>query len=331
MRFWRRGNLPVLFFLVVAVWIAARLPAADENAPKSPAIQSAEPAKPEAPPPRNRREIETILNAGTSNSAPSRTELAKLRPLKIVLLAGKKDHGVGEHDYPTWQEHWKTLLAKLPAVTVDTAFGWPSEPQWRDADLVIAYYWNHDWTDEQLRQLDEYLHRGGGLVHLHAASIHDHDGDVLAKRLGLAFEQPKMKWRHGPVELKIAANSAEPITHGLPDSIHFYDEAYWLTSGGTSRVHILATSDEDGQPRPMLWTFEPGKDEGGKGRVACHVMGHYMWSFDDPLFRLLILRSAAWAAGEPIERFQSVATDGVRMSEEAADNAKSVRTIQRDP
>lgn len=294
--------------------------AADRSADKTTGDTSAniEPLKPQPPPLRTHREVEAAL--GRANQLPpvagAENQNQALRRLKIVLLASKKDHGPGEHDYPAWQSKWQTMLAKLPAVTIDTAFGWPSDEQWHDANLVICYYWNHQWSEEQLRQLDEFLARGGGLVNIHAASIHDRDAEVLAPRFGLAFQQPIMKWRHGPVQLKIEASPDEPITHGLPRTVDFYDESYWMATGDKSKVQILATTNEDGQSWPMLWTFEPGKQEGGRGRVVCCVMGHYMWTFDDPLFRLLILRSAAWAAGEPATRFQELATDNVRLIED---------------
>ena len=317
----RRLLLPLLIASTAAFWSVDRLPAADSQAPAAdlkdgvPSAKTAVP-KPEPPPPRTRREVEAVLGIKNQSPQPVGEETQKqrsLRPLKIVLLAGKKDHGPGEHDYPAWQTKWQPMLARLPAVTVDIAYGWPSEQQWRDANLVVAYYWNHEWSDEQFRQLDDFLVRGGGLVHLHAASIHDHDAEPLARRLGLAFQQPIMKWRHGPVHLKIEAQAEEPITHGLPRTIDFTDESYWLATGDKSKVQILATTDEEDKSWPMLWTFEPNKNEGGKGRVVCCVMGHYMWTFDDPLFRLLLLRSAAWAAGEPAGRFQELATYNVRL------------------
>ena len=46
----------------------------------------------------------------------------------------------------------------------------------------------------------------------------------------------------------------------------------------------------DGQARPMAWTFERGR-----GRVFASVPGHYFWTLDDPLWRLLCLRGMAWA------------------------------------
>jgi type 1 glutamine amidotransferase len=64
-------------------------------------------------------------------------------------------------------------------------------------------------------------------------------------------------------------------------------------------------------PVPVFWTHEPA----GGGRAFVCVFGHYMWTFDDPLFRLLLLRGMAWAAGEPASRFDPLALDGVTMSE----------------
>ena len=30
--------------------------------------------------------------------------------------------------------------------------------------------------------------------------------------------------------------------------------------------------------------------------------GHYSWTFDDPLLRILLLRGIAWTANEPLKR-----------------------------
>jgi putative heme-binding domain-containing protein len=51
------------------------------------------------PPPRSMDEVEAVL-AG----APAEVST---QPLRIVLVAGRKDHGPGEHDYPAWQSVWQ--------------------------------------------------------------------------------------------------------------------------------------------------------------------------------------------------------------------------------
>ena len=49
------------------------------------------------------------------------------------------------------------------------------------------------------------------------------------------------------------------------------------------------------------------------GRVFCTTLFHYTWTVDDPLARIVLLRGMAWAAGEPLDRFQSLSTENARM------------------
>ena len=275
---------------------------------------SAKKAEPTPPQVRTRSEIERVLGTTAKNSATSKGT-KDLRQLHVLLLDAKKDHGPGEHDYPAWKKKWETLFGKLEKVTVDTGYEWPSDEQLEKTDVMICYYWNHDWSPARYRALDTYLKRGGGLVMIHSATIADRAAEQLAGRLGLAFQPNRMKYRHGELDLKIEA-ADHPITRGLPPSIHFHDESYWPPLGDPKEVNVLATTVEEDKAWPILWTHEPDKDEGGKGRVFCSVLGHYSWTFDDPLFRILILRGAAWAAREPVQRFDSLAIDDVKLKGE---------------
>jgi type 1 glutamine amidotransferase len=88
------------------------------------------------------------------------------------------------------------------------------------------------------------------------------------------------------------------------------DESYWPHVGDVSKVTVLATQTEAGEDRPMAWTFERGK-----GRVFCTILGHYSWTLDDPLARLLILRGMAWAAGQPVGRLEALALHEVELKD----------------
>jgi type 1 glutamine amidotransferase len=88
-----------------------------------------------------------------------------------------------------------------------------------------------------------------------------------------------------------------------------YDESYWLLTGNVENVTLLATSEEDGAPQPQVWAYE-----NGAGRVFVSIPGHYSWTFDDPLFRVLLLRGIAWTAGESVDRFNELASPGARMA-----------------
>jgi type 1 glutamine amidotransferase len=61
---------------------------------------------------------------------------------------------------------------------------------------------------------------------------------------------------------------------------------------------------------PLIWNRQAGK-----GRVHVNILGHYNWTFNDPLFRVLLLRGIASAGGVKIDRFDDLATVDVAMKE----------------
>ena len=290
----------------------------------------------EAPKPRSRSEVEAVLA-----KAPKPPARRKLRELNVVLVAFKKDHGPNEHDYPLWQKRWAVLLggkkagqekqvnlygpvpkeqkkalAGAPKVQVSTAYGWPSAEQFKKADL-IAMFCYVQWDEQKLKQMQEFLSRGGGVVIMHPAVIVQKDkdnniSDQLAKLIGLAWEQDATRWRHGHMNLKITAPN-HPICTGLPETIRVIDEPYWPLKGDLSKITTLVTSDEtvskdseQTKPEPMFYISEYGK-----GRIFNCILGHYTWTFDDPYFRILMLRGMAWAAGESPYRFDQLVLRGI--------------------
>jgi putative heme-binding domain-containing protein len=271
-----------------------------------------EPAKLErrdAPPPRRREEVDRVLSA--SSATPSHGTPQSTRRLHIALVAGPKDHGPGEHDYPLWQSRWSKLLALAPNVEVSTSQVWPSREQLDNAHVIVFFSANPGWNADRAADLDAFLGRGGGLVYLHFAVNGGKAVESLADRIGLAAHGG-IKYRHGPLTLRFP-DAEHPITRGfgkLPglEQVDFVDESYWNMPGDPGRIHTLATAVEEDRPRPLLWTLEHGK-----GRVFVNILGHYNWTFDDPLFRILLLRGMAWTAGEPADRMTELATIGARI------------------
>jgi putative heme-binding domain-containing protein len=257
-----------------------------------------------APPARTRAEIEAVLGGGVASDAASAP--AQLKPLNILLVWGPKDHGPSEHDYPAWQERWTTLLGLADGVTVDSAEKWPTPAQWDAADVAVFYSANPAWGADKTKDVDRFLARGGGIVVLHAA-VHGRDHvEAWADRIGLAWRDGFSKFRHGALELSIR-DTAHPIMRGF-ERIRFVDESYWNLIGDPSRIKVLADTPEEGKPRPMVWIREHEK-----GRVVANLLGHYTWTFDDPLFRIMLLRSICWSAREPADRLSGLATIGARM------------------
>src|SRR5260221_515244 len=102
----------------------------------------------------------------------------------------------------------------------------------------------------------------------------------------------------------VAGPASHPVARNF-GRLKLVDESYWELTGELPPERVLATQEEAGSPRPLFWTVEPGK-----GRVFVSIPGHSSWTFDDPLFRLLLLRGVAWAAKEPVDRFNPLVWPG---------------------
>ncbi len=252
-----------------------------------------------APPIRSQAELAAVL----AGSMPLTKEL---RSLNIILVAGKKDHGPGEHDYPAWQIQWSQLLAAAPNVNVSAAWDFPSEEQMSAADVVI-FFQKGAWNDARAKQLDAYLARGGGAVYIHWAVNGDDRVAEFSTRIGLASKGGSIRYRHGPLTLNMH-NTDHPIMRNI-DQLNLYDESYWQLTGEVKNVTLFGTSTEDGEATPQVWAYEKGS-----GRVFVSIPGHYSWTFDDPIFRVLLFRGIAWTAKEPVDRFNELVPLGARLA-----------------
>jgi putative heme-binding domain-containing protein len=252
------------------------------------------------PKPRSTAEVKAIL-AGAPNP-PEKT-----RPIRIVLVAGPKDHGPGEHDYPAWQKAWSELMGAADKVEVVAAWEWPANEEFQKADAMV-FFQRGSWDAKRSADLDAFLERGGGAVYIHWAVDGQKDSPGFAKRIGLAWGNGS-KFRHGPVELIFDRETKHPIARNF-EKLSLVDESYWDLTGELPKGRIIATAVEDKHPRPLFWSLEQGR-----GRVFVSIPGHYSWSFDDPLFRLILLRGIAWTAREPVDRFNDLVWPGADVTE----------------
>jgi putative heme-binding domain-containing protein len=255
------------------------------------------------PPPRRLADVEAVLAGSSPVDSP--------RPLQVVLVGGAKDHGPGEHDYPAWKVMWQQLLELADGVQVATAEDWPSAEQLKSADALV-FFQKGEWTPERARDLDAFLARGGGVSYIHYAVDGGNDAPGFAERIGLAWMGGRSKFRHGPLDVNFTAGKEHPIGRNF-DQVHFYDESYWQPYGDPEQINLLATCVEEGAEQPLFWT----REQGG-GRVFVSIPGHYSWTFDDPLFRIMLLRGLAWTAKEPVDRFNELVLPGARVRQPAA-------------
>lgn len=273
---------------------------------------------------------------------PAWDTAASYPPLNIVLVWGERDSGrpLTDHNWPQFATEWESLLAKAPGVKVSRAYYYPSAQQWAEADVIVLYLrthtfrveapadlpsppaaGSHTWGAGQFSTLDAYLQGGGGLVIMHSATYPDVSYEnEWVKRAGLAWKQGATTFREGNLIVrKEAAAASHPILAGIPDTLHFLDETYFpmmKTPDSLSfPVNVLASSIEtfNGQaaPYPTLWTFSP---PGKPGKVYGFMMGHLNASFNDPLFRGLLMRGMAWVGDTEFSRFRPAVYSGASYS-----------------
>ena len=266
--------------------------------------------RPGAPPPRTQEEVERVLaGAPTADGNPQH--------MQVVLVAGVKDHGVGEHDYPAWLRAWKVLFEAAENVTVVTAMDWPEPETFATADAIV-FYQQGKWNEQRARDIDKFLRRGGGVSYIHYAVDGGTDAAGFAERIGLAWKGGGSRFRHGALD--VLFNSNHPITRNV-NRLQLEDESYWQLVGNPQRIEILGSGREDKTMQPLIWCHEP---QGG--RVFVSIPGHYSWTFDDPLFRILLLRGIAWTAHQPVDRFNELICLGAAIRGETTGESSSSKT-----
>lgn len=260
---------------------------------------------------RSKEAVEKIIGPVT-RAAPS-------RDLHIVWVWGiDKLHEKETHEYAWVMDRYvNQLLPRIPRVTVTPSMYFPKKALWEKADLVVFYFWSREKWDYRL--VDDFQKRGGGLIFIHMALMQG-SGEALSKRIGLAWDLKQNGTRWGvlpsPVTLTDAA-AESPIFKGFPKTFELADEFYWQLRGDPSRVTALVTApagpaianrplpgppekkDLDGIKWPVMWTTEVGR-----GRVFCSGAGHNYFTFNDPYFRIILLRAMAWTMRESFEPFK---------------------------
>ena len=97
---------------------------------------------------------------------------AKLnKEVRILWLSGPEDHGGGEHDYIRVKELFVPMLKSISHITVEEAFGFPTQEQFDAADVLIQYLHLPDLRDEQFKMFRNFVNRGGGVLSIHESCI----------------------------------------------------------------------------------------------------------------------------------------------------------------
>jgi uncharacterized protein len=163
-------------------------------------------------------------------------------------------------------------------------------------DAVFNHFKNYEnripTTAPLWKNLEQYIHNGGGLViaHFGCGAMQEWNGYVnIAGRVW----DPNLRGHdpYGEFLVRIL-QTGHPVTKGIPD-FTTTDELYTCLAGN-AKIDVLAeaTSKVDQSVHPMAFVITPGK-----GRVFHSPLGHNLGALKAQGVRDLYLNATRWAAG----------------------------------
>jgi type 1 glutamine amidotransferase len=261
-------------------------------------------------------DIVTPVTQPTSGGNPVR---------KIVLIAGKKSHGIGAHEYEKGCRLIKACLDSSPNVkgieTIVVTDGWPADEKVFDnADAIFLFCDGSDHgedrhpllKDDRLQKLGKLMDRGVGLAILHYTIFvpTNHGGKEFQKWLGGYFDydsagpspdNDRTKWYS---QLGEAETTTTPVTKDHPI---LRGVTPWTTR--TENYWKIRFLDNDPRLTPLM-TFDPVKvdppvreslvawcvqrEDGGRGFAYTEGHFHSHWEIDS--FRKFMLNGLLWIA-----------------------------------
>lgn len=234
----------------------------------------------------------------------------------VLLLAGPKSHGPGQHEHPAGCEllanHLNTSGLDLKA---EVSLGWPQDAsKVEQADTLVLYSDGEDAhvAKGHLDALRKHHAAGKGLVVLHYA-LEPADAAMAAflnEAIGGHFE---VNWSVNPIwTMKDPLIASHPVTNGVKPfeaeeefyfHIRFRDGAVPLFRALPPESSLGADGPRSGnpeirkklglkEPQTLAWCVENPNGSRGFGFTGGHFHTH--WNQDG--FRRLVLNAITWTA-----------------------------------
>ena len=234
---------------------------------------------------------------------------------RIAMIAGKKSHGPGEHDYKKALQLLAAELNKrVDFVDVRVHFdGWPTDEETlKDVDTIVYYSDGSDRKEldhplmyaGRLELFDKLMKRGVGLVAIHYSVFvpKDKAGGKFLNWIGGYFDyetgDTPNKW-YSKIETRdykvFPATPQHPISKGI-EPFTLKEEFYFKMRfpEDKSKLTPIATFDPEKKDweKVVGWAIE--RPDGGRG--FGYTGGHYYVNFENPVMQKLLLNAILWTA-----------------------------------
>jgi len=170
--------------------------------------------------------------------------------------------------------------------------------RWRmiqnDKYIPFRDEWAMELSETGRQSLHDHVHKGGGLLGMHTASICFDTWPEWKDLLGVMWH-----WNRSfhpeiaDINVEIA-DGAHPIVKGL-QGFELFDEIYHHLAPADDAPGLLFAKADEGR-QPLMWARDVGK-----GRVVYDSLGHDASSIAHPTHARILQRSVLWALGRDAE------------------------------
>lgn len=253
--------------------------------------------------------------------------------VKIVLVAGHKSHGPGEHEFFAGCSVLMKLLQQNAGVfPVMARDDWPKNPKTFEGAKSLVFFMDggdgHPIIQpDHMKEVQRLLDSGAGFVNIHyAVEYPKKEGEQILSWLGGYYETGYSTNPHWKADIKTLPD--HPITRGVqPFSIQ--DEWYYNIrfepdmKGVTPILKAIPPDSTRGTPEAkkhpgreeiLAWAFERANG----GRSFGFTGAHFHENWGNPNFRRLVVNAILWSA--KIE----VPTEGAKVDLDSADLKKNL-------
>jgi type 1 glutamine amidotransferase len=245
----------------------------------------------------------------------SKVELEKEPPAdfkgkKVVIVAGSKSHGPGDHEFFAGSAILMDLLKQNGIWPVLARDGWPKNEKIFDGADSLVFYMDGGGGHPVIRgdhmdKLQKYLDKGVGWVNLHYAVEYPKEpGKRVLGWMGGYYETGYSINPHW--DAAIRSLPKHPVTRGVKPFVirdeWYYNMRFADDMKGVTPILVAVPPDNTrgtpaakmhpGRPEVMAWAFERGDG----GRSFGFTGGHFHRNWGDENFRRVVTNAVLWTA-----------------------------------
>jgi hypothetical protein len=230
---------------------------------------------------------------------------------RILVIAGRKSHGPGDHEFFAGAAILMNLLKQTPGVwPIMARDGWPKNEKLFDtADCVVFYMdgrGGHPVVQgDRLAKMQKLMDKGVGWVNLHyAVDYLPQHGKTVIGWMGGYYEPDYSINPHWDAIIRTLPK--HPITNGVkPFTIRdewYYGMRFIEDMKGLTPILQAVPPDETrrteytksrkGQIETMAWAYE--RPDGGRG--FGFTGGHFHRNWADQDFRRIVVNAILWCS-----------------------------------